>query len=258
MVNWPASAFRGPAPRSGSKSPRISVIELSTEAYLLKMNRYLTIVLLCIIIAVFSFMSGITANELARGGSLLAFATPLAQIIPGVYTHAHQLDIPALTDLSPLSTIWQVRDRIKTQYVYPIEDDSKLTYGAIKGMLATLKDPYSRFLAPEEFKAFQEETGGHFEGIGAVLQVIIDEDTGEQTIIIASVIPDGPTAKTKIRGGDQIIKVDEKPIKGLSLTEIVSRIRGLKGTEVKLTLIREGEPAPFEVSIVRADVEYPI
>ncbi len=221
----------------------------------MKRNVYLCIVAM-VIAAVFFVGGALMTAEVLSEGNMLAFSASLAQIIPGVYQQDKDYDIPTVTDLSPIATFWQVREKIKTHYVYPVEDDKTLTYGAIRGMLAALKDPYSRFLDPQEFKDFRTESEGHFDGIGAVLEAQTD-DTGHERVVISDVIPEGPAATTDLRFGDQIVKVDGKATKGQTLYQVVRQIRGKRGTPVVLTLVREGLEDSFDVEIIRAEVQFP-
>ena len=221
----------------------------------MKANPYST--MLTLVVGITFFIGGLAVGNVFQLGGMGAVITPLAQVIPGVHRHELDRDIPTVSDLSPISTFWQVREKIKKQFVYAVEDDTELTYGAIRGMLASLEDPYSRFLDPKEFNDFNTETEGHFDGIGAVLEARIDPVTHGQRVIITSVIEGGPTSKTKIRDGDEIIGVDDKPIKGLTLTEVVRQIRGKRGTVVQLKIVREGVEKPFDVEITRANVDLP-
>ncbi len=123
-------------------------------------------------------------------------------------------------------------------------------------MLAALEDPYSRFLDPEEFREFRTESEGHFDGIGAVLEARTD-DTGTAQVIVSSVFPGGPASKTNMRPLDRIMKVEDRPTKGLSLNEVVRQIRGKRGTVVTLTLARDGVEGTFEVQIERANIDLP-
>jgi len=90
-----------------------------------------------------------------------------------------------------------------------------------------------------------------FAGIGAVLDLEVDEKTNEQQAIIRAVIPGTPADRAGLRPGDRVLEIDGEPVEGLTLGEIVERIRGEEGTEVKLTLVREGQAEPVEVGIVR-------
>ena len=189
--------------------------------------------------------------------SVYAFAAHLAQWMPGLYDHEVDSDLPSATDLRPLATFWEVREKVMRNYVFPIDDPRKLTYGAIRGMLASLDDPYSRFLTPEEYGDFSKEVEGAFEGIGIWLEQEKGDETKPARIVIMSIIPEGPAAKADLRPGDQILAVDDKPVAALTLQAAVSLMKGPSGTSVKLTLKRDGRATPFDVSVVRMRIEAP-
>lgn len=220
------------------------------------MKRTTYLVLISFALAFLVFAAGFTTGGMFGRYSPLGLSASLAQIVPGVYNQTRDFDIPAATDLSPISTFYEVRKRIKSDYVYSVEDDNALTYGAIRGMLAALEDPYSRFLDPEEFKEFRTESEGHFDGIGAVLEARTDAN-GQDHVIVSSVLSGGPASKTNMRPLDRIVKVDDRPTKGLSLNEVVRQIRGQRGTVVTLTLIRDGVEGSFDVEIERANIDLP-
>ena len=207
-------------------------------------------------IAIVLFVAGFTAGGMFSRSCILGLSPLLAQIAPGVYQPTKDYDIPAATDLSPISTFYEVRKRIKSDYVYPLEDDKTLTYGAIRGMLSSLEDPYSRFLDPEEFREFRTESEGHFDGIGAVLEMRTDAN-GRGQVTVSSILPGGPSSKTNMRPLDRIMKVDGKLTDGLSLNEVVRQIRGKRGTSVTLTLARDGVEGNFDVEIERANIDLP-
>jgi carboxyl-terminal processing protease len=204
-----------------------------------------------------AFVSGLQLGHrltIAASPSLLR----VAQLLPAAVRYQKAPDIAPATDLRPLATFWEVREKIKANFVYPIEDDAKLTYGAIRGMLEALDEPYSRFLTPTEYQNFQAENEqGHFSGIGAILDRYRDADTGEWTIIISAVLPDGPAAKSGLRARDIILAVDDKPVAGMPLGRVVEMIRGKAGTKVKLTVQRKGVKEPLDLEIVRGDVQVP-
>ncbi|MFH1091018.1 MAG: S41 family peptidase [Pseudomonadota bacterium] len=133
--------------------------------------------------------------------------------------------------------------QIQENYVEDTKPED-LIYGAIQGMLKTL-DPHSSFMTPEQMKEFRVETSGAFTGVG------IEISLKDNVLTVVSPIEDTPAYKAGVRAGDQIVKIDGKLTKGMSLVEAVRMIRGPKGSAVALTLHRQGVPQFIEVSIVR-------
>lgn len=213
-----------------------------------------------VLVVLIAFAAGCLAGHRVRRESVLLWVARVAQLVPGAYTYDRGDNVPAPDDLRPLSTFWEARKELLKRFYRPIKDESKLTYGAIRGMLAACDDPYTRLMEPEEFTAFQEENEGNFEGIGAELDVRereLENGKKEQDVIIKSVIEDGPAEKRGLRANDVIIGVDDKPVKGLRLDEVVDRIRGKGGTTVTLLVMREGEKEPLKIPIVRDRIEFP-
>jgi carboxyl-terminal processing protease len=132
---------------------------------------------------------------------------------------------------------------VKKSYVEEV-DTKKLIYGAINGMLSSL-DPHSSFMPPETYKEMKIETKGSFGGLGIEISV----KDGILTVI--SPIEDTPAFKAGIKAGDQILKIDEKFTKDLTVMDAVKRMRGLKGTKVTLTIMREGFEKPKEFPLTR-------
>ena len=132
---------------------------------------------------------------------------------------------------------------VKKSYVEEV-DTKKLIYGAINGMLTSL-DPHSSFMPPEMYKEMKIETKGSFGGLG--IEITIKD--GLLTVI--SPIEDTPAFKAGIKAGDQIVKIDDKFTKDLTIMEAVKRMRGPKGSKVVLTIFREGLDKPKEFSLVR-------
>jgi carboxyl-terminal processing protease len=132
---------------------------------------------------------------------------------------------------------------IKKNYVEEV-DSKKLIYGAINGMLTAL-DPHSSFMSPETFKDMKVETKGAFGGLG----IEISMKDGILTVI--SPIEDTPAQKAGIKAADQILKIDERFTKDMSITDSVKRMRGAKGSKVVLTIMREGFERPKEFTLVR-------
>lgn len=141
---------------------------------------------------------------------------------------------------------WKVWGILKDKYVDGgTLDANELFYGAIDGMLAATGDPYTTFFDPKEQKEFQEDISGVFEGIGAEMGVKDD------ILTVIAPLEGMPAEKAGLMAGDKILKIDDQSTTMLSLEEAVSRIRGTKGTDVKLTLFRDGDEESRDITIKR-------
>src|ERR1043166_5339496 len=145
--------------------------------------------------------------------------------------------------LKDLQTFVEILNRVKSDYVEPVKDETLLE-NAVRGMLAGL-DPHSAYLDKDEFKEMNIATTGKFGGLG------IDVQMQNGFVRVVSPIDDTPAAKAGIQAGDLIVKIDETPVKGLSLTEAVQKMRGDPGTKVSLTVVREGAQAPLLMEMKR-------
>lgn len=157
--------------------------------------------------------------------------------------------------LEPADVYARVLAELKTHYHGELPPEIELTYGAIRGVLRSLDDPYTRFLDPEEYREMDQDNSGSFVGIGAVLH---PEPTPERYIRIIKPYPNTPAANAGIQPGDLITHVDGKSVVGMTVDEVVKRIRGQPNTRVRLTIRRTGVDRPLEFSIVRQPVEYPV
>ncbi|WP_420467281.1 S41 family peptidase [Panacagrimonas sp.] len=146
--------------------------------------------------------------------------------------------------LKDLQVFVEILNRIKSDYVEPIED-KVLLENAVRGMLTGL-DPHSAYLDAEEFKEMNISTSGKFGGLGIEVQL------QNGFVRVVSPIDDTPAARAGIQPGDLIIKIDDTPTKGLSLSDAVKKMRGDAGSKIELTVVREGETAPLVVSMERA------
>ncbi len=133
------------------------------------------------------------------------------------------------------------------QYYVEEVDTKKLIYGGIKGMLKEL-DPHTNFLPPEIYKEFESETSGEFGGLG--IEITLQD--GVLTVI--SPIEDTPAWKAGLKAGDKVVEVNGESTKGLSLVEAAQRMKGKKGSVVKLGIFREGFESPQVFSIKRGTV----
>jgi carboxyl-terminal processing protease len=137
----------------------------------------------------------------------------------------------------------EVLRQIEMNYVEP-QDPKELIYGAIKGMVHGL-DPHSAFMTKEEHKDLMIETKGSFTGVG------IEITTRDNIITVVSPIEGTPAYKAGIKAGDKIIKINDELTNDMTLSDAVKLIRGPKGTEVKLTISREGNDKPLDFNITR-------
>lgn len=145
--------------------------------------------------------------------------------------------------LDDLRTFTKVYEHIRKGYVEEIDDSTLLEY-AIKGMLSEL-DPHSSYLNANSFDDLQVHTTGEFGGLG------IEVGMEDGFVKVVSPIDDTPAAKAGVESGDLIIKLDDKPVKGMSLGEAVDMMRGVKGSDITLTVVRDGVDQPFDLVITR-------
>ncbi|ACH38309.1 periplasmic carboxy-terminal processing protease [Citrifermentans bemidjiense Bem] len=136
------------------------------------------------------------------------------------------------SDYQSIELFTDVLAIVKKSYVEEV-DTKKLVYGAINGMLSSL-DPHSSFMPPETYKEMKIDTKGSFGGLGIEITV------KEGILTVISPIEDTPAFKAGVKAGDQILKIDDKFTKDLTITDAVKRMRGVKGTKVTLTIMREG------------------
>jgi carboxyl-terminal processing protease len=143
-----------------------------------------------------------------------------------------------------LRAFTEVFGAIKQNYVEPVED-KKLITEAINGMLSGL-DPHSAYLDADAFKELQVGTQGQFGGLG------IEVGMEDGFVKVVSPIEDTPAFRAGIKPGDLIIRLDDTPVKGMTLADAVKRMRGKPNTEITLTISRKGEPRPIVVTLKRA------
>ena len=145
--------------------------------------------------------------------------------------------------LQELRTFSDVYARIKNDYVEDV-DDKTLIENAIRGMLSGL-DPHSSYLDADEFKDLQIGTSGEFGGLG------IEVGMEDGFVKVIAPIDDTPAARAGVKAGDLIIRLDDTPVKGMTLNEAVKKMRGKRGTDITLTIVREGEEKPLKITITR-------
>ncbi|MEX0732611.1 MAG: S41 family peptidase [Aquisalimonadaceae bacterium] len=172
-------------------------------------------------------------------GALLTAASSVAT--------AERAEESAQLPLEDLRTLSEVFSRVKSDYVEDISD-TELLENAVRGMLQGL-DPHSSYLSPSEFTDLQAGTSGEFGGLG--IEVGMDDGF----IRVVAPIDDTPAARAGVQAGDMIIRLDGKPTKGMDLNEAISLMRGSPGTEITLTIMREGQEAPLDITLTRAVIK---
>lgn len=149
--------------------------------------------------------------------------------------------------LEQLRTFTDVYSRIKENYVEEVEDEDLLEF-AIRGMLSGL-DPHSSYLDEDEFNELKIGTEGEFGGLG--IEVTMEDGF----VKVVAPIDGTPAKQAGVESGDLIVRLDDQPVKGMTLNDAVQIMRGEPGTEIKLTIVREGRDKPLQVSITRAVIE---
>ncbi len=149
--------------------------------------------------------------------------------------------------IEELRAFTNVFARIKSDYVEPVED-KKLINEAINGMVSGL-DPHSSYLDAEGFKDLQVGTQGEFGGLG------IEVGMEDGFVRVVSPIEDTPAFKAGVKAGDLVVKLDDTPVKGMTLNDAVKRMRGKPGSTIKLTIVRKGVDKPLVLTLTRAVIK---
>lgn len=178
---------------------------------------------------------------------LVAPCALLSLLIAPAYAEDKPTGDAGLLPLEELRTFTRVYDHVRNGYVDEIDDAQLLEY-AIKGMISEL-DPHSAYLDKEAFADLQASTSGEFGGIG--LEVSIDEGF----VKVVTPIDDSPSARAGILSGDVVIRIDDKPVKGMDLNKAVNLMRGPKNSPIKITVMREGVDQPIDFDLVRDTIK---
>ncbi|HUS60140.1 MAG TPA: S41 family peptidase [Nevskiaceae bacterium] len=150
------------------------------------------------------------------------------------------------------SLFWDVWDRLSASFIdKKALDAQQMVYGAIRGMVASLNDPYTVFLPPSDNQQVKEDLNGAFNGVG------IELGYRDNQLTVISPLQGMPAEKVGVKAGDLILRVEDQETTGMNLPEAVKLIRGPKGTAIKLTLLHQGENEPYEASIIRDTIVVP-
>lgn len=154
-----------------------------------------------------------------------------------------------------MELFWEVWRTLDGKYVSstttdPVSDEERV-WGAIGGLVKTYGDPYTVFMPPEDTELFESDIAGEFSGVG--MEVGMQNDV----ITVIAPLPDTPAEKAGMQTGDVLVKIDGESTDGMNVDQAVLKIRGEKGTEVKLTVFRKGEEELKEIAIVRDTINIP-
>jgi carboxyl-terminal processing protease len=175
------------------------------------------------------------------GALALVAALTLARTPPRLAAATNDQD-------NSLQTFTQILDIVEQKYVDDV-NSQELIYGAIRGMLSKL-DPHSAFLDPKTYREMKEEQQGSFSGLGIVIS--LKGEDKELTVI--SPIEGTPAYRAGIRAGDFISQIEGKPTQGISIDDALDRLRGPKGSQVRITIQREGYDQPLDYTLTRDDI----
>lgn len=185
-------------------------------------------------------------NTTLSKGALLLFVFLTALFLLGAYGDSRVSAIDR-NIYKNLKTFSEVLDMVEKNYVEPVEND-KLIQGAINGMIKSL-DPHSSFMTSDMYKELEVETRGTFGGLGIEITILKD------VLTVVSPIEDTPAYIAGIKAGDQIVRIDGKTTKDITITEAVKKLRGPRDTKVTITIMREGFPKPKDVVITRSIIK---
>lgn len=146
------------------------------------------------------------------------------------------------------NVFWDVWNLIKDSYVDRPVSEKELFYGALEGLLGSLDDPYSVFFDPALADEFNGELEGTFSGIGAEI------GERDELIVVIAPLAESPAETAGLLAGDKIVAIDGEDAIGISVNQAVSRIRGEEGTEVTLTVLRDGIDDVFDITITRGEI----
>ncbi len=148
------------------------------------------------------------------------------------------------------SLFWDAYNKLQQNFINPEKiDDQKVIYGAVEGMVKSLGDPYTDFFNPKDAKIFEQDLAGSFEGIGVEVGIKKDQ------LMVVSPLKGSPGQKAGLQSGDQIIKINGKSTFDISIDEAVNTIRGKRGTQVVLTIFREGWKDTKDITITRNTIK---
>jgi carboxyl-terminal processing protease len=199
-------------------------------------KKYISTIIVLLALSVGSFFGGLN-----MGSQGYAFT-------PKEFRLVNQNNYPKEVNYSLL---WQALETINKKYIDKPVDQQKLMYGAVTGMVNAVGDPYTSFFDPKQYQDFKTQLGGSFEGIGAEVGL------KDGRIIIVAPLDSSPAQKAGLLAGDVLLKIDDQDATDLTVDAAVTKIRGKKGTKVKLNIFRKSTNTEKEFTITRDTIQVP-
>jgi len=220
---------------------------LNFESQHHKRRKKIILAIVVLLLMASSFYGGIFLSKKTDiDNSLLNENTVFLGNILNLYQEQKRADLEADVDFN---LFWSVWDTLKARYVDAAQlKDKELFYGAVRGMVAAVGDPYTVFMNPIITKEFNDDLKGTFEGIGAEIGIKND------VLTIIAPLTDMPAQKAGLRPGDKILKINGEDTAGILIDEAVTKIRGEKGTQVTLNIWREGFDETKDFTITRGTI----
>jgi carboxyl-terminal processing protease len=221
---------------------------MSSRALKITLGVILALVLICGIFSAGIFVGAI----LPQFQSTLVNRWPLLDQFPDTLPQPTSTNEAEAGDLDALfRPFWEAWDIVHDQYVDQPVDNTLLMHGAIHGMLNSLGDRNTSYMDPDQYQQASIDLDGSYEGIGAYV------DTEGEYLTIIAPMPNSPAEKAGLKPGDQVIAIDGEDMTGIDGSLVIRRVLGPDGTKVTLTILRENEPAPFDVEVIRAKITIP-
>jgi carboxyl-terminal processing protease len=204
--------------------------------------------------------TGRRTSLVAVVGAIVAVLAGSALFVSG-FTLGREQSASAGTPSSvedQFAPFWEAYNKIRAEYVGEV-DDKRLVEEAIRGLFEAIGDPYSGYMSSDEYKRSLASLSGQFEGIGAHMAARLaaqpdeacDRASDECQFVVVKTVGDSPAEKAGLQADDVILAVDGEPVDGKTLEETVARVRGPKGSEVTLRVLRAPSTEPFDLAIVR-------
>ena len=203
-----------------------------------KPNNLISRFLLAFLVIAISFGLGFRTGENNDNANSDSIPAGLIDVITG----------PSEPDNVDFSLLWEAWQVVNEKYIGE-QNSKERVEGAVKGMVDSLDDPYSTYLSPSNNKLYLADLEGHFDGIGAELTI------RDNLLTIVAPLENSPAQKAGLKAQDVIVKVDGKETKDLAFDEAIMKIRGTKGTEVVLTIYRQGETEDKDYKLIRDTIE---